>query len=84
MIDIGNSSNPTLMIQGFLKHFDYNCGRDVHCDSSMFAYRYFQRLVQEYIAELEQQSTLFHAALFYKQAETVLESHDDVVVKQAS
>jgi biopolymer transport protein ExbB len=32
----------------------------------LFAYRYFQRLVQEYIAELEQQSTLFHAALFYQ------------------
>lgn len=33
---------------------------------ALFAHRYFQRLVQEYIAELEQQSTLFHAALFYK------------------
>jgi hypothetical protein len=32
---------------------------------------------------LEQQSALFHAALFYKQTETVLENHDDVVVKQA-
>jgi len=51
---------------------------------ALFAYRYFQRLVQEYIAELEQQSTLFHAALFYKQSETLLENHDDVVVKQAS
>ena len=42
---------------------------------ALFAHRYFQRLVQEYVAELEQQSTLFHAALFYKKAPEV-ESQD--------
>jgi len=40
---------------------------------AMIAYRYFQRVVHEYIAELEQQSTLFHAALFYKKAPHVQE-----------
>ncbi len=39
---------------------------------ALFAYRYFQRLVQEYVAELEQQSTLFHAGLFYQVNRTLL------------
>ena len=84
MIDIGNSSNPTLMIPGISKALITTAAGMFIAIPALFAYRYFQRLVQEYIAELEQQSTLFHAALFYKQTETVLENHDDVVVKQAS
>ena len=84
MIDIGNSSNPTLMIPGISKALITTAAGMIIAIPALFAYRYFQRLVQEYVAELEQQSTLFHAALFYKQTETVLESHDDVVVKQAS
>ncbi|OTG57521.1 biopolymer transporter ExbB [Acinetobacter sp. ANC 4204] len=84
MIDIGNSSNPTLMIPGISKALITTAAGMFIAIPALFAYRYFQRLVQEYIAELEQQSTLFHAALFYKQSETLLENHDDVVVKQAS
>ena len=84
MIDIGNSSNPTLMIPGISKALITTAAGMFIAIPALFAYRYFQRLVQEYIAELEQQSTLFHAALFYKQTETVHENHDDVVVKQAS
>ena len=84
MIYIGNSSNPTLMIPGISKALITTAAGMFIAIPALFAYRYFQRLVQEYVAELEQQSTLFHAALFYKQTETVLENHDDVVVKQAS
>ena len=84
MIDIGNSSNPTLMIPGISKALITTAAGMFIAIPALFAYRYFQRLVQEYIAELEQQSTLFHAALFYKQSETLFENHDDVVVKQAS
>ena len=84
MIDIGNSSNPTLMIPGISKALITTAAGMFIAIPALFAYRYFQRLVQEYVAELEQQSTLFHAALFYKKTETVLENHDDVVVKQAS
>ena len=84
MIDIGNSSNPTLMIPGISKALITTAAGMFIAIPALFAYRYFQRLVQEYVAELEQQSTLFHVALFYKQTETVLENHDDVVVKQAS
>jgi biopolymer transport protein ExbB len=40
---------------------------------ALVAYRYFQRLVQDYIAELEQQSTLFHASLFYKRSSSIAE-----------
>ena len=84
VIDIGNSSNPTLMIPGISKALITTAAGMFIAIPALFAYRYFQRLVQEYVAELEQQSTLFHAALFYKKTETVLENHDDVVVKQAS
>ena len=84
MIDIGNSSNPTLMIPGISKALITTAAGMFIAIPALFAYRYFQRLVQEYVAELEQQSTLFHAALFYKKTETVLENHDDVLVKQAS
>ena len=48
---------------------------------ALFAYRYFQRLVQEYVAELEQQATLFHAALFYQQKN---EQHVDQELKKVS
>lgn len=41
---------------------------------ALFAHRYFQRLVQEYVAELEQQATLFHADLFYSHASEADES----------
>ena len=84
MIDIGNSSNPILMIPGISKALITTAAGMFIAIPALFAYRYFQRLVQEYVAELEQQSTLFHAALFYKQTETMLENHGDVVVKQAS
>ncbi len=41
---------------------------------ALISYRYFQRVVQDYIAELEQQSTLFHASLFYKRS-SIMQEH---------
>ena len=32
---------------------------------AMMAYRYFQRVIVEYVVEMEQQATIFHAAWFY-------------------
>jgi biopolymer transport protein ExbB len=71
VIDLGSSSNPTLMIPGISKALITTAAGMLIAVPALFAYRYFQRLVQEYVAELEQQATLFHAALFYskKQAE---------------
>ncbi len=65
MIDI-SSSNPTLMIPGISKALITTAAGMLIAVPALFAYRYFQRLVQEYVAELEQQATLFHAALFHK------------------
>ncbi|AVH14254.1 MotA/TolQ/ExbB proton channel family protein [Acinetobacter indicus] len=65
MIDI-SSSNPTLMIPGISKALITTAAGMLIAVPALFAYRYFQRLVQEYVAELEQQATLFHAALFHQ------------------
>ena len=66
VIDLGTNSNPTLMIPGISKALITTAAGMFIAIPALFAYRYYQRLVQEYIAELEQQSTLFHAALFYQ------------------
>ncbi|MGY5393830.1 MotA/TolQ/ExbB proton channel family protein [Acinetobacter sp. NigerLNRRAM0016] len=66
VIDIGTNSNPTMMIPGISKALITTAAGMLIAIPALFAYRYFQRLVQEYVAELEQQSTLFHAALFYQ------------------
>lgn len=65
MIDI-SSSNPTLMIPGISKALITTAAGMLIAVPALFACRYFQRLVQEYVAELEQQATLFHAALFHQ------------------
>ncbi|WP_180083841.1 MotA/TolQ/ExbB proton channel family protein [Acinetobacter sp. YH12157] len=65
MIDI-SSSNPTLMIPGISKALITTAAGMLIAVPALIAYRYFQRLVQEYVAELEQQATLFHAALFHQ------------------
>lgn len=66
VIDMGSNSNPTMMIPGISKALITTAAGMLIAVPALFAYRYFQRLVQEYVAELEQQSTLFHAALYYQ------------------
>ena len=66
MLDVSVGSNPTMMIPGLSKALITTAAGMVVAIPALFAFRYFQRLVQEYIAELEQQSTLFHVALFYQ------------------
>lgn len=79
VLDFGSNSNPTMMIPGISKALITTAAGMVIAIPALFAYRYFQRLVQEYISELEQQSTLFHAALFYRKHQP-----QDVEQKQAS
>lgn len=79
VIDV-SASNPTLMIPGISKALITTAAGMLIAIPALFAYRYFQRLVQEYVAELEQQSTLFHAGLFHQktltQAEPELNAQD--------
>ena len=79
VLDFGTNSNPTMMIPGISKALITTAAGMVIAIPALFAYRYFQRLVQEYVSELEQQSTLFHAALFYRKQQP-----QDVEQKQAS
>lgn len=74
VIDLGSNANPTMMIPGISKALITTAAGMLIAIPALFAYRYFQRLVQEYVAELEQQATLFHAALFYQE-------NDDAQVK---
>lgn len=66
VIDLGSTANPTMMIPGISKALITTAAGMVIAIPALFAYRYFQRLVQEYVAELEQQSTLFHASLLFQ------------------
>lgn len=70
VIDIGSSSSPTLMIPGISKALITTAVGMLIAIPALMSYRYFQRLVHEYIAELEQQATLFHAALFFKPSQS--------------
>ena len=74
VVDLGTNSSPTLMIPGISKALITTAAGMFIAIPALFASRYFQRLVQEYVAELEQQATLFHAALFYQNVD--LEKHD--------
>ncbi|OTG93377.1 MotA/TolQ/ExbB proton channel family protein [Acinetobacter sp. ANC 3832] len=76
VIDLGSNANPTMMIPGISKALITTAAGMVIAIPALFAYRYFQRLVSEYVAELEQQSTLFHAALFYQKHRDLVEKAD--------
>lgn len=76
MIDIGTNSDPVLMMPGISKALITTAAGMLIAVPALFAHRYFQRLVQEYVAELEQQSTLFHAALFYQKTPEI--EHQDI------
>ncbi|MCH7335243.1 MotA/TolQ/ExbB proton channel family protein [Acinetobacter sp. NIPH 2699] len=73
VIDIGSSGNASMMMPGISKALITTAVGMLIAIPAMIAYRYFQRVVHEYVAELEQQSTLFHAALFHKKAPHVQE-----------
>lgn len=66
IVDIATNNDPSAMIPGISKALITTAVGMIIAIPALFAYRYFQRLVNEYIAVLEQQATLFHAALFYQ------------------
>ncbi len=73
VIDVGSAGHASMMMPGISKALITTAVGMLIAIPAMIAYRYFQRVVHEYIAELEQQSTLFHAALFYKKTAHVPE-----------
>ncbi|MGB5887175.1 MAG: MotA/TolQ/ExbB proton channel family protein [Acinetobacter venetianus] len=73
VIDVGSAGNASTMMPGISKALITTAVGMFIAIPAMIAYRYFQRVVHEYVAELEQQSTLFHAALFYKKVPHVQE-----------
>ncbi len=75
MIDVGTGSDPVLMMPGISKALITTAAGMLIAIPALFAHRYFQRLVQEYVAELEQQATLFHADLFYRNHADIRSRH---------
>lgn len=73
VVDVGSAGNASMMMPGISKALITTAVGMLIAIPAMIAYRYFQRVVHEYIAELEQQSTLFHAALFYKKVSPLQE-----------
>ena len=73
VIDFGSAGSPSLMIPGISKALITTAVGMLIAIPALVAYRYFQRLVQDYITDLEQQSTLFHASLFYKRSSSIAE-----------
>ncbi|QIO06185.1 MotA/TolQ/ExbB proton channel family protein [Acinetobacter shaoyimingii] len=65
-IDLASGTDPAMMIPGLSKALITTAAGMAVAIPALFSYRYFQRLVQDYVVELEQQATLFHSALFYQ------------------
>ena len=66
MLDLTVQGDPRLMIPGISKALITTAAGMFIAIPALVAYRYFQRVVQEHIAVLEQQATRFHAAYFYQ------------------
>ncbi|APR70456.1 MULTISPECIES: MotA/TolQ/ExbB proton channel family protein [Acinetobacter] len=73
VVDVGSAGNASMMMPGISTALITTAVGMLIAIPAMIAYRYFQRVVHEYVAELEQQSTLFHAALFHKKTPHVQE-----------
>ncbi|MCF8998113.1 MotA/TolQ/ExbB proton channel family protein [Acinetobacter nectaris] len=68
VVDMGTNISPTLMIPGISKALIATAMGMVVAIPALIAYRYFQRLVNDYVIDLEKQASLFHAQLFYRKA----------------
>lgn len=64
-VNTGGVADPALLAQGVSKALITTAAGMIIAIPALMAYRYFQRVIVEYVVELEQQATLFHAALFY-------------------
>ena len=69
-INTGGISDPALLASGVSKALITTAAGMVVAIPAILFYRYFQRLVLEYVVEMEQQATMFHAALFYDKPES--------------
>lgn len=63
-VNSGGVSDPAMLASGVSKALITTAAGMVVAIPALVAYRHFQRVVVEMVVELEQQATLFHAALF--------------------
>jgi biopolymer transport protein ExbB len=67
-VNAGGVSDPAMLASGVSKALITTAAGMMVAIPALVFYRYFQRLIVEYVAEMEQQATIFHAALFYDKA----------------
>lgn len=64
-VNTGGVTDPAMLAQGVSKALITTAAGMIIAIPVLMAYRYFQRVIVEYVVEMEQQATIFHAALFY-------------------
>lgn len=64
-INTGGVTDPAMLATGVSKALITTAAGMVVAIPALVAYRYFQRLVVEYVSMMEQSATLYHATLFY-------------------
>ncbi len=64
-VNTGGITDPAMLANGVSKALITTAAGMIVAIPALVAYRYFQRVVVECVVELEQQATLYHAALFY-------------------
>ncbi|KAA8735650.1 MotA/TolQ/ExbB proton channel family protein [Acinetobacter qingfengensis] len=70
-VNAGGITDPAMLANGVSKALITTAAGMIVAIPALIFYRYFQRLIVEYVVEMEQQATIFHAALFYdKSAKT--------------
>lgn len=75
-VNTGGVTDPALLAQGVSKALITTAAGMIIAIPVLMAYRYFQRVIVEYVVEMEQQATIFHAALFYDTNFKIVENDD--------
>lgn len=69
-VNSGGVTDPAMLANGVSQALITTAAGMIVAIPALIAYRYFQRVVVELVVEMEQQATLYHAALFYDSHQT--------------
>lgn len=74
-VNTGGVTDPAMLATGVSKALITTAAGMVVAIPALMAYRYFQRVVVEYVVAMEQSATVYHATLFYdKDSDPVVET----------
>lgn len=72
-VNTGGVTDPAMLATGVSKALITTAAGMIVAIPALIAYRYFQRVVVEYVVAMEQSATIYHASLFYDK------THDELV-----